>query len=102
MDLTDNNTLAVLFARPSSPNGKRSGKRTTEPKLIRSAAQRRASLGRASTARRCRCGCCQTCIENARWERIFQEKFADPDYYGLRNSAHVSPINDLLVGGARD
>jgi hypothetical protein len=31
--------------------------------------------------RRCACGTCTTCIENARWERIFREKFADPDYY---------------------
>ena len=30
---------------------------------------------------RCRCGQCRTCQENARWERIFQEKFANSDYY---------------------
>jgi len=32
-------------------------------------------------AGRCRCGQCRTCQENARWERIFQEKFANSDYY---------------------
>jgi len=31
--------------------------------------------------RRCRCGACPLCLENARWERIFAEKFADPKYY---------------------
>jgi hypothetical protein len=31
--------------------------------------------------RRCQCGGCANCIENARWERIFTEKFSDPDYY---------------------
>ena len=29
----------------------------------------------------CQCGECRTCQENARWERIFQEKFANSDYY---------------------
>jgi len=31
--------------------------------------------------RSCRCGKCSSCKDNARWERIFQEKFADPEYY---------------------
>jgi len=30
---------------------------------------------------RCQCGQCRYCLENARWERIFQEKFANSDYY---------------------
>jgi hypothetical protein len=34
--------------------------------------------------RRCRCGQCAACLEAAKWERIFQEKFADPNYYGSR------------------
>ena len=34
--------------------------------------------------RRCRCGVCTQCLDNARWERIFQEKFADPTYYTVR------------------
>jgi hypothetical protein len=32
-------------------------------------------------AGRCHCGQCRNCTENARWERIFQEKFANSDYY---------------------
>jgi hypothetical protein len=32
-------------------------------------------------AGRCHCGECRNCQENARWERIFQEKFANSDYY---------------------
>ena len=32
-------------------------------------------------AGRCTCGQCRNCQENARWERIFQEKFANSDYY---------------------
>lgn len=45
---------------------------------------------------RCRCGVCATCVENARWERIFQEKFADPGYYGFRAP---SPVSSLSSGG---
>lgn len=29
---------------------------------------------------------------NARWERVFQEKFADPEYYRSRRLSHSSPI----------
>ena len=34
-----------------------------------------------------RCGMCGWCADNARWERIFQTKFADPHYY--KREAHV-------------
>jgi hypothetical protein len=44
---------------------------------------------------RCRCGKCQQCADNARWERIFQEKFSDPDYYNWRGVQHVSPLASL-------
>jgi hypothetical protein len=35
----------------------------------------------AGLAGRCQCGRCSTCLEEARWDRIFNEKFASPDYY---------------------
>jgi hypothetical protein len=35
----------------------------------------------AHRVRRCACGVCAMCLDNARWERIFQAKFADPTYY---------------------
>ena len=44
---------------------------------------------------RCRCGQCYQCLENARWERIFEEKFSDPDYYTWRGVQHVSPLASL-------
>jgi len=31
---------------------------------------------------RCLCGACVRCQDNARWTRIYDEKFADPSYYG--------------------
>jgi hypothetical protein len=49
---------------------------------------------RKSMSRRCRCGACYQCRENARWERIFQAKFADPDYYSRRSVPHISPLTD--------
>ncbi len=33
---------------------------------------------------RCECGTCSACRDNAKWERIFREKFEDPDYYKPR------------------
>ena len=40
---------------------------------------------RSRSAGRCDCGKCKACEDNARWERIFNEKFADPDYYTTRH-----------------
>jgi|HubBroStandDraft_6_1064221.scaffolds.fasta_scaffold1276848_1 hypothetical protein len=31
----------------------------------------------------CQCGHCRRCLDNARWDRIFSEKFACPEYYPL-------------------
>jgi hypothetical protein len=39
---------------------------------------------RRSSSTRCSCGVCVTCHDNARWERVFNEKFADPEYYQPR------------------
>jgi hypothetical protein len=30
----------------------------------------------------CECGQCKRCLDNLRWGRIYDEKFADPTYYG--------------------
>jgi excisionase family DNA binding protein len=46
-------------------------------------------------ALRCRCGSCPTCQDGARWERIFQEKFADPDYYTRRVQRDGSSLSRL-------
>jgi hypothetical protein len=44
---------------------------------------------------RCRCGGCRQCLDNARWERIFAEKFADPNYYTRCTVRCVSPLTSL-------
>jgi hypothetical protein len=45
---------------------------------------------------RCQCGQCRTCQENARWERIFREKFASPDYYRHEiRVRYASPLSGI-------
>jgi hypothetical protein len=45
---------------------------------------------------RCQCGECRTCQENARWERIFREKFASPDYYRHEiRVRYASPLSGI-------
>ena len=48
-----------------------------------------------TAVRRCRCGACATCADNARWEEIFNRKFADPTYYSQQTLRHASPLNQL-------
>jgi hypothetical protein len=44
---------------------------------------------------RCRCGKCRQCVDEARRDRIFNEKFADPDYYTERPSPQGSSLGWL-------
>ena len=45
---------------------------------------------------RCQCGQCRTCQENARWERIFQEKFASSEYYNPEiRIRYASPLSSV-------
>ena len=46
--------------------------------------------------RRCLCGgICPRCLEDARWERIFRAKFADPTYYAPRPLRHASALDNV-------
>jgi hypothetical protein len=38
---------------------------------------------------------CHRCLEDARWERIFAEKFADPSYYTRQITHRASPLTSL-------
>jgi hypothetical protein len=44
---------------------------------------------------RCKCGRCRKCLDDSRWERIFAEKFADPNYYTRRTIRTASPLTSL-------
>ena len=50
---------------------------------------------KAPERRKCACGHCRQCLDNARWERIFAEKFADPEYYTRRHVRCSSPLESL-------
>jgi hypothetical protein len=54
-----------------------------------------ASRPRRAPRRRCKCGECRNCQDDARWERIFQEKFADPYYYKREVVRFDSPLSSF-------
>jgi hypothetical protein len=63
----------------ATPPGTAQGRGAAPPRVDPVPQARPAKSRRASG--RCHCGQCRNCQENARWERIFQEKFANSDYY---------------------
>ena len=75
-------------ARPRRPAGPRMRKTADQP-------IERVYQAPAYKTRRCRCGVCKGCLDNARWERIFAEKFADPTYYSGPVIRHESPLNTV-------
>lgn len=84
MELSDPNVIANLL---SLPDGVR-----RPPTVAGPAAVSTPKRQRAARLARCTCGVCSSCQENARWERIFQEKFADPEYYSPRPIRRGSPL----------
>jgi hypothetical protein len=74
MELADPSIITALF--PETGEGVNRQPYSRRPK---SSGQKR----RGPVAKRivCRCGECSTCHDNAKWERIFREKFEDPFYY---------------------
>jgi hypothetical protein len=88
MELCDPRMLAALLAQAQAPpkRGARMTKKSGSQSTVYEAPARKAR-GRA-----CRCGLCSRCLENARWERIFREKFADPEYYSQNRQRHESPL----------
>ena len=87
MQLSNPQTIEALLASIGQPvRGSRHRAQTVvNPKPVR-----------AHKFPRCAGGCtCRMCTDNARWERIFQEKFADPGYYSnpvTRNGSSLSEI----------
>jgi len=83
MELSDAKTIADLLCAKDLEQRRRSA---APAKTISTSRHRQGSPDR------CKCGICQRCQENARWDRIFQEKFADPDYYSPRPVRQGSPL----------
>ena len=78
MELADSNVIAEL-----------TGERSRGPR----AAKPLGGFTYRAKRPRCHCGHCERCQDNAKWERIFEEKFADPDYYKLRPKNCGSSLN---------
>jgi DNA-binding CsgD family transcriptional regulator len=60
--------------------------------------RRHPAMPRAPLAarRNCTCGLCPKCRDNARWERIYQAKFEDPNYYRKGPAAFIrSGLSDI-------
>jgi hypothetical protein len=82
MELSDPRLIASLLVET----------RTRRPRLPRGG---QAVGNRLFTPKRCICGQCFTCRDNAKWNRIFNEKFADPDYYSRSGLSQGSSLSDL-------
>jgi len=49
--------------------------------------------GLSGSGKPCGCGKCFRCLDDAKWERIFREKFVDANYYSTRMPKACSPLN---------
>jgi hypothetical protein len=94
VELCDSDILQTLLADLAQTTSKKPSVRAAEKENPGLPAASAASARKAAS-RQCKCGTCPRCAEDARWERIFREKFADPYYYGMRRVPHNSPINTL-------
>jgi hypothetical protein len=68
---------------------------TEQKRAVQAGSSNYAPPKRNVAMRRCSCGQCPECVMNARWERIFNEKFADPGYYTKSRVRYCSPIGDM-------
>ena len=84
MELSDPRIIDVLLAGLASP-------RRLTPTNAKFVPATRSKMQR----KRCSCANCPQCLDNKRWELIFNAKFADPDYYKDRPVKHTSSLDWL-------
>ena len=82
VELADTAMIAQLLDRAAAASSSRTQR-----------AERRATAARRIPRRHCTCGKCRNCLDNARWEMVFQQKFADPYYYTLHPPRQGSSLN---------
>ena len=84
MELADPKTIASLVSSRNpiqTPDARKTG-----------------TIKRSQSMRHtCTCGTCNTCVDNAKWERIYREKFEDTAYYGHRPVPVGSSLSWLSV-----
>jgi len=90
MELADPRMIEELLATHARMSSARQGrrKRSLAPTVGNEAAH-------CAKVKRCHCGTCPRCREEQRWERIFNERFADPDYYKNRPTHFGSSLGWL-------
>jgi hypothetical protein len=91
----DRRTALELLRRAAGAEPARRPGKGAEQAMTEKRTPRQSTPGLAQIARRqhpCRCGSCTACVDNARWERVFNEKFADADYYGGLRLSSRSPL----------
>jgi hypothetical protein len=89
MELADPRLIEELLATHARISGARQARKK------RSAPLAAGMSARCPKVKRCHCGSCPRCMEEARWERIFNERFADPDYYKQRSTHFGSSLGWL-------
>ncbi|MFN7993105.1 MAG: hypothetical protein U0Q18_05870 [Bryobacteraceae bacterium] len=82
---------AVAMERGYCPRQRR--RRT--PKKITPPVKATVEKPQAKRTAKCGCGHCRSCIENARWDRVYYEKFADLSYYSEVRVWNRSPLAGL-------
>jgi hypothetical protein len=86
--------LELLSGAVAAEHRQRSCQEPRPPKSVKTPPPPGTHRSARSTGRRrlCRCGICKACRENARWERIYNEKFADLGYYNGLRLSNRSPL----------
>lgn len=92
VELFEGSFLSLLPKATSAHPRKKRIVRAEELPPIRADEPGPASLPKRPRRKQCECGTCRACRENARWDAIFNEKFADPAYYGIRTPGYSSPL----------
>jgi len=89
MELTSQDSLLELIAAQRPAPKRTVGPQRRAAKSVEAAIHYRAPVHKS---KRCVCGTCATCRDNAKWDRIFAEKFADPTYYSRPMITHQSSL----------
>jgi hypothetical protein len=90
MDLCDGAVLTALLAETNARQRQHNGARI--PEVESRFCTVYGAPAHETVGRRCKCANCYKCLEAARWEIIFQKKFADPFYYSSRRLPQSSPF----------
>lgn len=71
-----------VAAQTPAPRLMASGKATGSPERRTPVGAKDGRSSSPQGRQHCECGQCKRCLDNLRWSRIYDEKFADPTYYG--------------------